>query len=64
MPRSIAIFNQAGLKPIPAPTNHLVKERQVIAPEDFYPSSMGFLKAEHAMHEYLGLFWFRLRNRI
>ena len=64
MPRSMAIFNQAGLKPIPAPTNHLVKERQVMAPEIFYPSSMGFLKAEHAMHEYLGLLWFRMRNRM
>jgi uncharacterized SAM-binding protein YcdF (DUF218 family) len=64
MPRAMAIFNKAGLKPIPAPTNHLVKERQMNAPEDFYPSSMGLFKAEHAMHEYLGLLWFRMRNRM
>ncbi|MCG6533894.1 MAG: envelope biogenesis factor ElyC [Syntrophales bacterium LBB04] len=61
MPRSMAIFNKAGLKPIPAPTNHLVKDRQMNAPEDFYPSPMGLLKAEHAMHEYLGLLWFNMR---
>ena len=64
MPRSMAIFNKAGLKPIPAPTNHLVKERQIKAPEDFYPSSMGLFKAEHAIHEYLGILWFRMRSRM
>ena len=64
MPRSMVIFEKAGLKPIPAPTNHLVKERQMKAPEDFFPSSMGFFKAEHAMHEYLGILWFRMRNRM
>jgi uncharacterized SAM-binding protein YcdF (DUF218 family) len=62
MPRSMVIFEKAGLKPIPAPTNHLVKERQMKSPEDFYPSSMGLSKAEHAMHEYLGLLWLRMRN--
>jgi uncharacterized SAM-binding protein YcdF (DUF218 family) len=63
MPRSMAIFEKAGLKPIPAPTDYLVKERRMKNPEDFYPSSMGLFKAEHAMHEYLGLLWFRMRNR-
>ncbi len=64
MPRAMAIFNKAGLKPIPAPTNHFIKERQARAPEDFYPSSMGLMKAEHAVHEYLGLLWFRMRNML
>jgi len=62
MPRSMAIFNKAGLKPIPAPTDYLVKERQKKAPDDFYPSSMGLMKAEYTLHEYLGLLWFRIRN--
>jgi len=64
MPRSMVIFEKAGLKPIPAPTNHLVKEGPMKAPEDFFPSSMGLFKAEHAMHEYLGILWFRMRNRM
>jgi uncharacterized SAM-binding protein YcdF (DUF218 family) len=64
MPRAMAIFNKAGLKPIPAPTNHLVRERQMTAPGDFYPSSAGLMKAERAMHEYLGLLWFRMRNSL
>jgi uncharacterized SAM-binding protein YcdF (DUF218 family) len=62
MPRSMTIFEKAGLRPIPAPTDHLVKERQTKNPGDFYPNSMGLFKAEHAMHEYLGLLWLRLRN--
>ena len=62
MPRAMAIFNKAGLKPIPAPTNHFIKERQGWAPEDFYPSSMGLMKAERAVHEYLGLLWFKMTN--
>lgn len=64
MPRSMNIFERAGLNPIPAPTDHLVKERQMKSPEDFYPSSVGLVKAEHAMHEYLGLLWLRMRNRM
>jgi uncharacterized SAM-binding protein YcdF (DUF218 family) len=64
MPRSMAIFEKAGLNPIPAPTDHLVKGRQMKSPEDFYPSSMGLFKAEHAMHEYLGLLWLRMGNRM
>ena len=64
MPRAMAIFNKEGLKPVPAPTNHLVKDRQMTAPGDFYPSSLGLMKAERAMHEYLGLLWLRVRNRL
>ncbi|MGA3208635.1 MAG: ElyC/SanA/YdcF family protein [Syntrophales bacterium] len=64
MPRSMAIFNKAGLRPIPAPTNYFVTERQMKSPGDFYPSSMGLFKAEHAIHEYLGILWFWMRNWI
>ncbi len=62
MPRAMAIFEKAGLKPIPAPTDYLVKERQKKHPEDFFPSSLGLYKSEQAMHEHLGLLWFRMRT--
>lgn len=64
MPRSMAIFQKAGLNPIPGPADHLVKERKERSPDDFYPSSMGILKAEHALHEYLGLLWLKIRGMI
>jgi uncharacterized SAM-binding protein YcdF (DUF218 family) len=63
MPRSMAAFKKVGLKPIPAPTYHLVKEKQMKDPKDFYPSYMGIYKAEKAMHEYLGLLWLKMKNR-
>ena len=64
MPRAMAVFEKAGLKPIPAPTDYLVKERREKHPKDFYPSSLGLYKAELAMHEHLGLLWLRMRTAI
>ncbi|HUH67396.1 MAG TPA: ElyC/SanA/YdcF family protein [Syntrophales bacterium] len=64
MPRSMAIFRKAGLHPIPGPADFLVKESQGLHPIDFYPSAEGFMKAEYAMHEYLGLLWLKLRGAI
>jgi uncharacterized SAM-binding protein YcdF (DUF218 family) len=64
MPRSVAIFKKLGLTPIPAPTNYLVTKRKSICSADFYPSSMGLKKAETAFHEYLGLVWSKIRNKV
>lgn len=64
MPRSIALFKNLGMRPIPAPTNHLTCERQGVSPADFFPSSSGLRKAEGVIHEYLGIFWAKLRGQI
>jgi uncharacterized SAM-binding protein YcdF (DUF218 family) len=64
MPRSVALFNKLGLLPIPAPTNHMVFKKKNIRPDDFYPSSAALRKAERAVHEYLGLVWSKIRNKI
>lgn len=64
MPRSMALFGRLGLKPVPAPTDHLVKERQEITPGDFFPSAGSLRKAEIAFYEYLGLAWAKLRGVI
>jgi len=64
MPRSIALFKRLGMHPIPAPTDHLVKECQEISPGMFYPSAAGIYKAERAFYEYLGLAWAKLRGKI
>jgi len=64
MPRSIALFKRVGMHPIPAPTDHLVKEFQKISPGMFYPSGAGISKAERAFYEYLGLAWAKLRGAI
>jgi uncharacterized SAM-binding protein YcdF (DUF218 family) len=64
MPRAVAIFKKIGLLPIPAPTNHMVLKKGNIRPEDFYPSSGALLKVERAAHEYLGLVWSKIRNKV
>ncbi|NVM23000.1 MAG: envelope biogenesis factor ElyC [Desulfobacterales bacterium] len=64
MPRSMALFQKLGMKPIPAPTDHSVKERQGMGPWMFFPNAGGLTKAERAFYEYLGLVWAKLRGQI
>jgi len=64
MPRSVAMFKRLGMDPIPAPTNHQVKESKGMTPGDFYPSARSLVKAENAFYEYLGLAWAKLRGVI
>ncbi|MFC1852859.1 ElyC/SanA/YdcF family protein [candidate division CSSED10-310 bacterium] len=64
MPRSIALFRKVGLKPIPAPVGHLVKNPQKINPSMFYPNTNGLRQAHKAVYEYLGLLWAKIRNQI
>lgn len=56
MPRAMYLFQKAGQKPIPAPTNHLLKSngRKL---SDCLPSAMNIYKMEYAMHEIFGLVW-------
>ena len=64
MPRSMALFEKRGMRPIPAPIGHRVKERQKITPSMFFPSADKIEKMERAFYEYLGLVWARLRGQI
>ena len=60
MPRSMYLFQKAGLNPIAAPTNHLVKTSLQHDPWYWNPSSYNIRKMEAAIHEYIGLFWSKL----
>ena len=53
MPRSMALFEKQGMKPIPAPTGYGVKQRQGPSPKMFFPRAHALLKAETAFYEYL-----------
>ncbi len=64
MPRSVSLFEKLGMKPVPAPTSHQVKERQGMSPAMFFPSPDNLRKAEIAVHEYLGSIWARIRGQI
>ena len=64
MPRSIAIFRKLGMNPVPAPTGHKVKDTQTFNPLLFFPDVGNLQKSEAAFHEYLGMFWSKLRGQI
>lgn len=64
MPRAMAIFHKRGMRPIPAPTDHYVKENQVFHPASLFPGAGGIRVAQSAMHEYMGLGWAWLRGDI
>ena len=59
MPRAMFLFQKAGQKPVPAPTNHLLKSnRRELS--DCLPSALNIYKMEYAMHEIFGLAWAKI----
>lgn len=64
MPRSVALFRKEGMYPIPAPTEHLVKERKNVSPGMFFPGASNLRKVERAFHEYMGLMWAKIRGQL
>lgn len=64
MPRSMALFQKAGMNPIAAPTDHLIKKVKVTAYSTWFPSASNLRKSEIAVYETLGLLWAKLRSQI
>jgi len=60
MPRAMALLEKAGMHPIPAPTNQLVKQSRQFETSYVFPEALSLLKVETALHEYYGLIWGRL----
>ena len=54
MPRAMFLFRSAGINPVPAPTNHMVKEEKI---EDWSPSFRNIEMMDYALHEKVGLLW-------
>lgn len=62
MPRAMGSFKKLGMSPIPAPTNFMsVKKYQLT---HFFPSPLHLGYSDLAVHEYLGIAWYRLTNRL
>lgn len=59
MPRAEFVFRHAGFEVVPAGT--LFTTTETIDPFDFVPQSKGLLKSYFALHEMLGLVWYRIR---
>jgi len=66
MPRAMLIFQSRGLSPVPAPTDYLVTNSELTGLGryfSFLPGSFQLTKTERAIHEYLGIFWFKARQK-
>ncbi len=60
MPRALYLFRKAGLNPIAAPCNYLLKTSEHPDPTYWVPSAINIRKMEAAVHEYVGLLWVQL----
>ena len=62
MPRAMGVFKKLGMNPIPAPTNFLsIKKFQFT---HLLPSPLHLSFSDLAVHEYLGIAWYRLTGRL
>jgi uncharacterized SAM-binding protein YcdF (DUF218 family) len=57
MPRSMVLFENMGMKPVAAPT--FFKKSNI---SNHLPSTRSFENSRMAIHEYLGIFWAKLRG--
>ena len=62
MPRALGVLRKQGLNPIPAPTDHQLPRQWLRAEWTPRPSSLA--ASDHAMHEYVGLVWYRLQGEL
>ncbi len=60
MPRSVWCFEQQGLTVIPAPTDYISKQKNYDL-RSYLPSWSIFADSGDALHEYLGLVWYKLK---
>jgi uncharacterized SAM-binding protein YcdF (DUF218 family) len=62
MTRSLGVFAKQGLHPFPAPTDYQLPKR--VAQAEWRPSSFHLMCSDIAIHEYVGIAWYRLRGWI
>jgi uncharacterized SAM-binding protein YcdF (DUF218 family) len=63
MPRAIMQFKNAGINPIAAPADFILKYEKNEQPLKWMPSSDNILMMEAAIHEYVGIIWAKLLRK-
>lgn len=63
MPRSMALFQAQGMRPIAAPTQFLAKQNQ-FSIVHYFPNGLAITQADIALHEYIGIVWAHLIKQI
>jgi uncharacterized SAM-binding protein YcdF (DUF218 family) len=62
MPRSMAVFTRAGMQPLPAPTDHQLPKS--VSQAKWRLSTRHLQCSDFAVHERVGIWWYRLAGRI
>jgi uncharacterized SAM-binding protein YcdF (DUF218 family) len=62
LPRSMGALEKLGLNAIPVPTDHQLPKNWRRA--EWHPTPASLVISDRAMHEYVGLLWYRLRGRL
>jgi uncharacterized SAM-binding protein YcdF (DUF218 family) len=62
MPRSILVFRKAGMNPIPAPTDYMAGTNIFAA--SFLPTPLHLMYSDLAVHEYIGMLWYKITGRL
>jgi uncharacterized SAM-binding protein YcdF (DUF218 family) len=60
MLRAQAVFSRYGVDVVPAPTTFTA--RAPLAAIDFVPNARALARTHYAMHEWVGLLWYRIRH--
>lgn len=63
MPRAVWAFEDAGIGVVPAPTGFTIPGRSERTVLGYLPSAAGLEKSSRALHERLGLWWYRWNRR-
>ncbi|MGS3184802.1 envelope biogenesis factor ElyC [Aeromonas taiwanensis] len=65
LPRAMALYRGQGLDAVPAPTDYTAKQSQVPQPLYTYlPKGRYLMYSEAAIHEWIGVWWARLRGQV
>ena len=62
MPRAMGSFKKQGMNPIPAPTHFMSVKKFRLS--HCLPSPLHLSYSDLAVHEYFGIIWYRITNRI
>jgi uncharacterized SAM-binding protein YcdF (DUF218 family) len=62
MPRSVGVFRKQGLNPLPAPTDYMSRKNYMAI--SYLPSPLHLYYSDLAVHEYLGILWYKIRGWI
>lgn len=61
MHRALRAFRHAGVDPVPVPTDFIAVDSNTPAALEWIPTAEALSGTTHALHEYIGRLWYRIR---